>query len=306
VNENIIVVRYGELALKKRETRKQFERTLKKNIRYAFASRKIDCIIENIWGRFYIYTSDLLNGIDILQRIFGITSVSPALTSSSDLKELSNKCISYLEGKIRTTDSFALRVVRTGQHDYTSQDAARIVGDYVRNYFSCSVNLKKPDIEVYIEIRDACSYIYLEKWRGPGGMPIGTQGRICSVVACDDDMLAAWYLMKRGCSLVFIAMNSSIKSDLSQFLSLWYVKSPIYSLESEEKFIERLGQIALLHHCHAVCMGSSFSKEKKEKLQLLNRIVDIRDSVSLPVLTPLIAMEKREIEQMNRTLGLKL
>ncbi len=302
MNKKTIIVRYGELALKKRETRKRFENTLNKNIFSAFSSQGLDCQIETTWGRLFIYTTDIPKGVAILRRIFGITSVSPAITSSSNLMELSQDSIAYLEGKIRTNDSFALRVTRTGNHNYTSQDAARIIGELIRKNFFCSVHLNKPDIELFIEIRGQNAYIYLEKYLGPGGMPLGTQGRICTFVNSDDDVLASWFLMKRGCSIVFISMNHIVDSVLSLLISLWFAPFPIYHIDSEKQYLKQINEIVHSHHCLALCFGSSFSKEKE---QLLKRICEIKDSIGIPVLTPLVSMTKEDIEQTKKHLGLK-
>jgi thiamine biosynthesis protein ThiI len=302
VNERIIIVRYGELALKKRETRRRFESTLKKNIASAFASQHIDCKIETIWGRLFVHTTDVSKGLDILQRIFGITSVSPALTSSADLIELSKDCITYLEGRIRNTDSFALRVTRTGTHDYTSQDAARIVGESIRKHFSCSVDLSKPDVELFIEIREQRAYIYLEKYVGPGGMPLGTQGIICAFASCEDDVLAAWFLMRRGCSLVFLITDSSVDRILSLLVDSWFAPSPIYYMGQEKDVLKRLQEIVCSHQCDALCFGGSFSKEN---MMVLKRIQEMKDSMGLPVLTPLIAMTFHDIEQKKKQFWLK-
>ncbi len=302
MNEEIIIVRYGELALKKRETRRRFESTLKKNITSAFASQHLDCRIETIWGRLFVHTVDISKGLDILQRIFGITSVSPAFSSSPELIELSKDCITYLEGKIRTTDRFALRVTRTGTHDYTSQDAARIVGEHICNHFACSVDLSKPDIELFIEIREQHAYIYLEKYLGPGGMPLGTQGRICAFVSCEDDVLASWFLIRRGCSLVFLISDPSVDPVLSLLVDSWFAPSPIYYMDQEKDVFKRLHEIVLSHHCDALCFGGSFSKEK---MTLLKRIHEMKDDVGLPVLTPLVAMTFHDIEQKKKQLRLK-
>jgi thiamine biosynthesis protein ThiI len=64
---------------------------------------------------------------------------------------------------------------------------------------SLKVNLTKPDHEVFIEIRHGLSYIYTDVIEGPGGMPVGSAGRVAAIVQDRDDALAAWLMMKRGC-----------------------------------------------------------------------------------------------------------
>ena len=302
MKEQFILVRYGELALKKRETRRRFENTLKKNITSAFANHHLDCSIETSWGRLFIHTSDVSKGITILQNIFGITSLSPVISSSSVLQELSKDLIKYLEGKIGKTDSFALRVTRTGIHDYTSQDAACVLGDDIRKHFLCSVNLSAPDIEIFIEIRDKKAYMYLERFLGPGGMPLGTQGNICAYIGCEDDVLAAWYLLRRGCSVVFFNTTPTVDMVVSRLMTGWYVPLRMYNKTSENDCLKQLQEIVTSHRCDAVCIGASFSKKQEDLIKTIRRMKKI---TGRPVLTPLITMTSEEIEEDKKRIGLK-
>ncbi|MDG6228462.1 MAG: THUMP domain-containing protein [Candidatus Thermoplasmatota archaeon] len=302
MNERFILVRYGELALKKRETRRHFENTLKRNITSAFASQHIDCRIETSWGRLFVHTSDLSKGMNILQHIFGITSISPVVLSSSDLRALSKDLTSYLTGKIYSNDSFALRVTRVGTHTYTSQEVAVQLGDDIRHTFSNRVDLNKPDNEIFIEIRDDKAYIYLEKIPGPGGMPLGTQGRVCAVLRCEDDVVASWFLLRRGCSMVFFLLDPTVEDSLSLLTDTWFVPSKIYYKTKTQDSLKHLDLFLVSHHCIALCTGDSFSKKKKD---LMGELHDMKKGISRPILTPLITMTVDEIEQKKVSLGLK-
>lgn len=301
MNEQFILVRYGELALKKRETRRHFENTLKRNITLAFASQHIDCRIETSWGRLFVHTSDLSKGMNILQHIFGITSISPVVSSSSDIRVLSKDLISYLTARIDADDSFALRVTRVGTHMYTSQEVAIQLGDDIRNTFSNRVDLKKPDTEIFIEIRDDKAYIYLEKLLGPGGMPLGTQGRVCAALRCEDDVVASWFLLRRGCSMVFFVNNPTVESALSRLIHTWFVPAKIYYNTKTQDLLQQLDMFLVSHHCVALCIGDSFSKKKKDMMRDLH---EMKNGISRPILSPLITMTVDEIEQKKVSLGL--
>jgi len=240
--------------------------------------------------------------MNILQHIFGITSISPVVLSSSDLRALSKDLISYLTGKINSNDSFALRVTRVGTHTYTSQEVAIQLGDDIRHTFSNRVDLKKPDNEIFIEIRDDKAYLYLEKISGPGGMPLGTQGWVCAVLSCEDDVVASWFLLRRGCSMVFFLMDPTVEDSLSLLTNTWFVPSKIYYKTKTQDSLKHLDLFLVSHHCIALCTGDSFSKKKKE---LMTDLREMKNGISRPILTPLITMTVDEIEQKKVSLGLK-
>ncbi|HHH79322.1 MAG TPA: tRNA 4-thiouridine(8) synthase ThiI, partial [Thermoplasmatales archaeon] len=177
LNYKTVVVRYGELALKSQRVRRRFEETLIRNIDYALDKKNIIHSIKKEWGRIYVYGSKIEEITRVLTRIFGVTSVSPAFEVQSSVDVIGEtvvlvlKSLSPQQGK-----SFALRVTRTGTHDFTSQSLAIKVGDVVRRTLNLVVDLDEPDVEVFIEVRGEKAFVYTEKLRGPGGLPAGTQG----------------------------------------------------------------------------------------------------------------------------------
>jgi len=93
MNYDLILIRYGELSLKSSFVRKQFESILIRNIKYAFAFNNISCKIKTERGRIYLHTDEISKGLDVLKRIFGITSFSPAVKTSSKIDQISNYSI---------------------------------------------------------------------------------------------------------------------------------------------------------------------------------------------------------------------
>ena len=82
MNYELIIIRYGEIALKGKETRKYFENCLISNIKTVLILKNISAIIKKERGRIYLYTDYIKESIDVLKRIFGIISISPANTMS--------------------------------------------------------------------------------------------------------------------------------------------------------------------------------------------------------------------------------
>ncbi|MCL5439458.1 MAG: THUMP domain-containing protein, partial [Candidatus Thermoplasmatota archaeon] len=215
----LFIVRYSEIGLKGPKKRSEMERRLITNIRSALDNMDIKITKER--GRLFVEAlneSDAMRVQELLSHVFGIKSFSkckkvkfPAL---DDLIDLSVKEFrDFVKEK-----KFAVRVRRTGDHDFSSIQVERLLGE--RLYpFSSGVNLKNPEAEIQMEIRENTAYLYNEIIQGPGGFPIGTQGRMVSLVSGGiDSPVASWMLMKRGCQIdvVFCSLASPI--DTLEFL----------------------------------------------------------------------------------------
>jgi thiamine biosynthesis protein ThiI len=135
VKQSQILVRYGEIGLKAEYTRRQFTRQLKHNLMQAFSMENIHVNIEMMRGRFFIHTTEIERSINVLKNIFGIVSVSPVWESSSELSALIDDVLKLMESYLDQNISFALRVRRSGNHEYTSQDAAIKVGNALVDRF---------------------------------------------------------------------------------------------------------------------------------------------------------------------------
>ncbi len=197
---SVLIVRYGEISLKSHSVRRRFVDTLVRNIQDALLNADIEGYVETERGRVYVFTEDK-RSIDAVKRVFGVVSVSWAEMTDSNMENIASLVLSTFPCR---KGSFAVRARRTGDHDYTSQELAAYVGERILD--KCSdlrVDLKKPDFEVHIEVRNSKSFVFFEKIKGVGGMPLGTQGTIGAFMRDEKDVLAAWMMMKRGCDVLF-------------------------------------------------------------------------------------------------------
>ena len=303
MNDELIIVRYGEIALKGIQTRKHFENILIKNIKNAFKKNNIENKIVYEWGRIYVYTDQIKKSLLILKSIFGITSISPVIQTLSDIDNISKLSVEILRKKLTKKKSFAIRVTRTGKHDFTSQDVAVKVGSDIVKTTKAIVNLTKPDFELFIEIRNSKAFIFTKKIRGTGGMPYGSQGNILALIDNKNSILAAYYLIRRGCKAVFLITKKSNLDVLNSFIKKWYIEYNLYYLESDENLIKNLKRISYEKKCEAIVTGYSlFSKSKKT----LSNIEILKKSINLPILHPLIAMDKKNINKKSRKIGIQL
>ena len=127
----LIIVRYGEIALKGEATRRHFENCLINNIKNALNIKQIPYRIKMERGRIYAYTNQIKKGLDVLQKIFGITSISPAAPIQSNMNSMSSLATSISKEKLTKEKSFAIRSTRMGEHSFTSQDVAVKIGNDV-------------------------------------------------------------------------------------------------------------------------------------------------------------------------------
>lgn len=303
MNYELIIIRYGEIALKGKETRKYFENCLITNIKTILILKNISAIIKKERGRIYLYTDQIKESIDVLKRIFGIISISPAISTDSNIDSISDLAIKIVKRKINKKTSFAIRATRTGKHDYTSQDVAIKVGEAIVKETRAPVNLSKPDFELGIEIREQKTYIFIEKIRGTGGMPLGSQGKVLSIIEGVESILASWYLMRRGCKSIFLKTKKLDNGIINSFMDKWFIKSDILEINSNTNLYEQIKKIAEKKDCEAVVISHSIFINQDKAIKDLKKI---KKHLSLPILTPLIAMNKEEINNKCKEIGLKI
>ena len=296
----LILIRYGEIALKGKVTRRYFENALIKNIKSALKTENIPHTIGREWGRIYVFTSQINESIDVLQRIFGITSFSPSLKTTADMGAISDFALDISRKILTKEKSFALRVTRTGNHEFTSQDVAINIGSDIVGATHAKVDLNTPDFELFIEIRNENAYLFTKKIRGIGGMPSNTQGKSLALIDDSKSILAAWYLMRRGCTVIFLNTNKSNTDALQSFMSKWYVESGIHTLGVKENIYESLNKKASEEKCDAVVTGHTLNENLSDSL---SDISQLKRHVEHLILHPLIAMDKNEINKKCEEVG---
>jgi len=302
VEYELIIVRYGEIALKGKTTRRHFENRLVSNIKNALNREQITHSIKKEWGRIYVYTNQINKSMDVLQRIFGIVSMSPTVQTQSNMSSMSNLAVSISKDALTEEKTFAIRVTRVGNHKYTSQDVAVELGNDLVKATKASVDLTKPDFKLFIEVRDENAYIFTEKIRGTGGLPLGTQGKLLALIDDSDSILAAWYLMRRGCTIIFININKASTDTLNSFITNWYAESDVTVIDPKQSpLYENLNKIASERNCDAVVTGHTICEDSQNEL---SDIKLMKKHINLPILHPLIAMGKEDINKKCRGLGI--
>ena len=297
VKYDLIVVRYGEIALKSRYVRNKFETILISNIKNTLKEREIESRIEKEWGRIYIYTDKISHTLNVLKKIFGIISFSPAVKTNSEINSISKKSIEYIKEKIKKEKSFAIRSNRAGNHDFSSKDVAIKIGNDIVTKFKLKVDLTNPDFELFIDIREDYTYIFNKKIKGQGGMPLGSQDKLLCIVNDKTSLLSSFYLLKRGCKILFFTSDIFDKRELENYLKNWFVKDNIIYFNFEKGFFKNINKIVEKEKCKAV-ISDIYTDDEIDIIKKLNK------EIKVPILYPLISMDKIQINNKLKEIGL--
>lgn len=329
-----IIVRYAEIALKGRN-RSVFEKRLVDNIKLVlgiYASQ-----VRRETGQIIVEIS--LKKIELvlqkLGRVFGIAWYAEARRCESDKKEIVDKAFDFAKKNLNRVDGFAVRASRSEKSlSFTSKDIENWVGDAVRKGLGLKVDLSDPDKTIYISVGKNSTYIFGEKLQGAGGLPIGTSGKVLSLLSGGFDSIASSYLLaKRGAEVDFLHYHvfpdekgvldskmPKIWDKLSEFTlskrvflaSYIPFQMRVIDLKRKDERLElvvfrrlmvRVGEeIAKKYRYQALVLGDSLGQVAS---QTMENIVVIDDAVSIPIFRPLIGFDKVQIIDLVKRIGLE-
>ncbi len=329
------IAHYHELALKGRN-RDYFEHSLINNIRIALKDIGVRQV-ENLHSRIRIWLPpgapvDVVR--DRLRRVCGIANFSlgrviPLQLADPDLETLATAVMEELEGKSFST--FRVTARRADKRlVMTSMDIERTLGAAVCKKTGKRVSLKNPDLTIYVELLSRDAFCSAEKIEGPGGMPVGVSGTVaCLTSGGIDSPVAAYRMIKRGCMASFIHFSgrplvsraSEEKArDLVRILTHYQYDSRLHIIPFGEiqreivlnspapfrvvlyrRMMVRIAQeLARTEQCWALVTGDSLGQVASQTPQ---NLCAIEDAAELPILRPLIGMDKREIIDEAKRIG---
>lgn len=270
-------------------------------------------------SRFIIETEDNLN--KKLSFVFGVSSFSPAVIVKPQILDV-KKAILELVGEKKFA-SFAVCASRGDKKfPLTSMEINREIGDVIQQRTKAKVNLDHPKKTFWIEITPREAILYTEKIAGPGGLPVGTQGRALALLSGGiDSPVAAHQILKRGASIDFIHFHShpftskaSIEKvkELAAILNQYAMKARLFLIpfaEIQKEIVQkteprlrvvlyrrmmlRLAEaVARQNGALALVTGESLGQVAS---QTLENIAVTNQTVDLPILRPLIGLDKEEI-----------
>jgi len=319
---DVIVVHYGEVTLK-RGKRGLFERILLKNLRKA-----VGLPVKRLQGRYIVEPSpetDLNDLLSKVGKVFGVVWYAPAIRSYS-VEELKERLAKILES--RGLQRIKVETRRSDKRfPMTSLEVSKMIGEYLASTLGLKIDLKNPDRRIFIEITEEGIYASLQKLRGPGGLPIGSSGRVLGLFSGGAfSAIACWYMMKRGCLVdilhvcegdFFQGEGYALLRKLLEYsleLKLHLIPStPSIELSNRvpEELRECVFKLFLLKLGEAVAnrghyLGLVWGYSAASKLRALEEFCAVTRFRSLPSYAPLLSLDESEIIQRAESLGMAL
>jgi thiamine biosynthesis protein ThiI len=330
----IILLRYGELALKGRN-RNEFVRRLRSNIRACLKTHAIQGDVESVGQRIYVYTEQVAEALDPMTRVFGLVSVSPGVQVACEMQAIVDAGISLAqESGVSADVSFRVRARRADKaFPATSPEISRIVGEAIQEALGAPVDLSdRADVTIGVEVSEGGAFLFGRVLPAPKGLPLGVEGRVVALISGGiDSPVAAWMMMKRGCGIipVHFAQSESEASkaqDNIAVLQRWaygWTLHPVWLDQAAvvAPILQKLRDIGqerwacvfckraiMLKACelaneagaHAIVMGDSLGQVAS---QTLANLAITSYQMPKPVLRPLIGFDKAEIVALARQIG---
>jgi tRNA uracil 4-sulfurtransferase len=325
-----VIVHYHEIALKGKN-RPMFVRRLGENLRAATEGRGVK-EVRRLTGRLALMLTPTAAVEAIRHQVAhvpGIANFALAYRTPLQLDMLKEAILQALSG--RTFQTFRVQTKRAFKaFPLTSPEINSEIGHYLQQHLGAAVDLETPELTVSIEILPHEAFFFFDREAGPGGLPVGVSGVVaCLLSGGIDSPVAAYRMLKRGCTVVFLHFHSyPILSRVSQekvrdlvalltryqFASrLVYIPfAPIqqrivaevtapYRVVLYRRFMVRIAEaLAHLVGAKALVTGESVGQVAS---QTLENLAAISEATRVPILRPLIGMDKQEIVGQAIALG---
>lgn len=329
--KEIVLVKYGEMVLKGLN-KKSFEDMLTKNIKRRIKSLG-NFICTSAQSTLYITPAD--NDIDLSEvvervgKIFGIAALCRACVCEKDFSDICNKSIEYLGDILSGAKTFKVNAKRADKNFpmKSPEICTELGGILLEKFPNLSVDVKTPEVTVTVEVRDTNAYVHAENIKGAGGLPVGSSGKAMLLLSGGiDSPVAGWMMAKRGVHIAAIhyvsppytSERAQIKVEklcekLTDYcggiafycVSFTEIQEAIKDNCPEEFFtiimrrlmMEIAQRIAEKDNCLALITGESVGQVASQTMAA----IACTDAVCrIPVLRPLVGMDKTEIIEIAR------
>ena len=334
-NKNIFIVRCGEVALKG-QNKPYFEKMLVERIRKLL--KKIPGTeVNRHEGLIFVY-SDKDTDKDVIikeiKKVFGVDSISPAVKCEADMDAIGEAAVKYMNELIETkgVKTFKVDAKRADKSfPVKSPDISRQIGAAVlKGCKVLKVDVHEPEVYLFVNVRHEGAYLYQQKIHGFGGLPLGTNGKGLVLLSGGiDSPVAAWMMAKRGMQIEAVHFHSypytseraqAKVEELAGILAVYcsrFKMHVINMLPVQEQIVKNCPQeemtiqlrrfmmrtaerIARANQCDMLITGESLGQVAS---QTSDSLVVTDASVSIPVMRPLIALDKTEIIETAKDIG---
>ena len=331
---DIILLKLGEIVLKGLN-RRSFEQKLLNNVRRRlepFGRFKSYCMQSTIYVEAIDDDVDMGGAFEALQKVFGIVNLNRAAACEKDKDAIAKLAIEYLREDMERVKSFKVESKRSDKaFPMTSIQLSQYVGGELADaYPDVQVDVHDPELTVHIEIRDLAAYVHANPVPGAGGMPVGSNGVAVTLLSGGIDSPASTYMIaKRGVRLIpvhffsFPYTSQQAKEkviELGKILTEYCGKMtmevvPFTHIQEEirdkcpeeyftlimRRFMMRIAEgIAKANGCSAIVTGENLGQVASQTMEAMASTQAVTE---LPVLQPLIGMDKEDIVRIARKIG---
>lgn len=335
--EKILIVRCGEVALKGMN-KPYFERMLAERIHKRLkAAGYGKASVKRHEGLIFVRFDREWDTVQLageISKVFGVASISPAVESESNMEAIGVEAVSFMEKlcEERCVRTFKVEAKRADkQFPIKSPDIARQIGGYVlKGLKVLKVDVHNPDVRLFVDVRHDRSYIYADKIAGFGGLPLGTNGKGLVLLSGGiDSPVAAWMMAKRGMMIEAVHFHSypytspraqDKVEDLAKIVASYcgsFKMHVINILPIQEQIVKNCPEAETTIHVRRFMMRIAEKIAERNSAMMLitgenlgqvasqtaEALVVTDNCVKMPVMRPLIAMDKIDIIAKAQEIG---
>ena len=329
------LIKYAEIAIKGKN-RYLFEDALVKQMKLALEPVEGEFTVTKEQGRVYVFCPekyDFDEAVEALQRVFGIVGISPVVIyEDQGFDQMAEDVVAYMKARYPEYKGSFKVYTRRAKKSYpiTSMEVSAAIGEKILDAFpEASVDVHNPDVMLTVEIRDKV-YIYSREIAGPGGMPVGTNGRAMLLLSGGIDSPVAGYMIsKRGVSIDATYFHAppytserakqkvvDLAKEIAKYtgpitlhvVNFTDIQMAIYEKcpHDELTIIMRRYMMKIAEHfanqdnCLSLVTGESIGQVASQTMQSLYCTNEV---CTMPVYRPVIGFDKQEIIDISEKIG---
>ena len=331
---DIILLKLGEIVLKGLN-RKSFEQKLVSNVRRRLAhigKFRVYCLQSTVYVEAAEDGADMDAAFEALQKVFGIVKLSRAAACEKDKDAIAKLAIDYLRDDMLRAKSFKVESKRSDKSfPMTSVELSQYVGGELNEaYPNVEVDVHDPELVVNIEVRDLAAYVHAAPVPGAGGMPVGCNGVAVTLLSGGiDSPVSSYMIAKRGVRLIPLHFFSfpytseqakekviELGNMLTEYCGRMTLEiAPFTHIQEEirdkcpeeyftlimRRFMMRIAQrVAHDTGAKAIVTGENLGQVASQTMEAM---ASTQAVMTLPILQPLIGMDKEEIVERARQIG---
>lgn len=329
---DVVLISTAEFTLKSGPVRRILERLLASHVRLMLSRAGLGKVKLTLRGARLVVegASDARAAARVCARIFGVAYADPAVRTRTELLAIISTAVELATRSIHPGETFAVRAHCIGDAGLERREVESRLGGEILDRLAgrdVKVDLDRPDRTIFLEIEKGLAHIFTERHRGPGGLPVGSQGKVVGLLADGLNSLAAFYaIMRRGALVIPVYFESEhdggqleqvirasrkLRELVPKTVYRLYVVPPLSTLvELPRPHSADLLAAAKKRHMFRVCSrlakseralgivsGEAFAAQPGASLAGIGMLSEVAD---VPVHRPIIGLNAEELESLIR------